>query len=1291
MKKIYFLILTLLICNFLSAQTESQRTEISKSSDKSANEIFIKERQNYDSENYAKALKIASEKGISTSGVQANGEFYELIGLSDAGDLMFYSTNNFEAAATTRVNKLWTGGGLGLNLNGENMIAGEWDGGAVLATHQEFAGRVMQKDNATTTNDHSTHVAGTIIAAGVDNKAKGMANKATLWANEWMSDIIEMTKQAGQGLLVSNHSYGTICGWNYNGTSYTWYGSTSISPTEDYKFGYYSTVCKDWDKVAFNNPYYLPLKSAGNERSNGPVDAGTNGKPNLDGGKFGYDCVGDVGNAKNILTVGAIYPLINGYTKPSDVKISSFSSFGPTDDGRIKPDVVANGVDVYSCANTGTSDYTIKNGTSMATPNATGSLLLLQQHYSNLNLGSFMKASTLKALTIHTADEAGNVGPDYQFGWGLINVEKAVKVISSRNKTSFIKEETLANGGTYTFNVNATGLEPLIATIVWADPAGTSPTSVLNNRTPILVNNLDLKIKQNLTVFYPWTLDYLNPSYNAVRNQENNLDNVEQVKIDVPVAGVYTIEVKHKGTLAASQSFSIIITGVSAATKEIEVADISTTTTYNNYSNATPFSIKINNNGSLAQSNLSVYYELKKISDNSVVISSSYVISALAKYSSNITTLNLDLSKYDTYSLKVWTNLIGDEVVLNNSLTKNFKNNCADLSVLGSIYTQNFETANSIDDISYTYSSINGTTDYANNFWWDIKYAKGESYEGVKYIRHQFGEKTSNDWLFSNCFILKKGITYAISFYYKQGADTEKFKFALGTTPNSLAMTTILMDLATLKPSTNYTLISKTFTVPADGKYYFGWNIYSGITTDVFCIDNIKVETSTTLQILPTVTTTTATSITNTTATSGGNVTAQGTSAITERGIVFSTTTNPLIGGVGVVKQSFTTAGIGAYSINMTGLLAGTKYYVKAFATSNAGTAYGSEIIFTTTGVALVKPTATIAAATNITTAGATLNGSANANGNVTSITFEYGLTTNYGSSIVATPSSLSGSTTTNVSAIITGLTQYTVYNYRIKAVSQAGTTYSSNQTFTTTALSTNYCTIKGNSVIYEWIDLVKLGNINRISTADAGYINVTSPTTNLVPGTTYTINFSAGFKSTAYTEYWNIWIDYNNNKTFETTESIVSSYSSKLATTLTKSFTVPATATLGNTRMRVVMSNTSKIVNCGTFSYGEVEDYTVNISTTAKTNSTDENFEAESLLTNVQIYPNPANNLINVVLTNYENSEIIIYNTLGIKVLKEELSTSNQEINIENLPTGLYLIKIKNGNYIISEKLIKQ
>jgi len=521
-------------------------------------------------QNKARAIALAKEKGWVIRTFLPDSSVIELMGVDEKGHPIYYITqSNFNAGRTIRTDQVWSGGSMGLALGGNGMIAGEWDAGRCRPTHNEFqtgAGtRVINGDGAGN-DSHATHVGGTIIAKGNDNQARGMANEAFLKSFNWGSDESEMATEGANGLLVSNHSYGQLAGWS----GCDWYGDLNISTTLDYTFGLYTGSTAQWDQIAVDAPYYLICKAAGNDRGNncgGAWRAFVGGawvtdppgytRPPADGQ---YDCISTYGNAKNIMTVAAVNIQTN-YVNAGSVTMSGFSSWGPTDDGRIKPDISAAGVGLYSTEVTNDNAYSTKSGTSMATPTVTGSSLLIQEHHKNVT-GSFMRSATLKGLIIHTADECGaNPGPDYAYGWGLMNTGRAVQHITDNNLTSIIRENTLNQGETYTLQVYSDGSQPLRATICWTDPAGTPNAPVLNDRTPRLVNDLDLRITGGTTVM-PWMLDPNNPSASATRG-DNIRDNVEQVLISTPSAGYYTITVTHKGTLqGSSQRFALIVSTV---------------------------------------------------------------------------------------------------------------------------------------------------------------------------------------------------------------------------------------------------------------------------------------------------------------------------------------------------------------------------------------------------------------------------------------------------------------------------------------------------------------------------------------------------------------------------------------------------------------------------------------------------------------------------------------------------------------------------------------------------------
>jgi hypothetical protein len=526
-------------------------------------ETFSKEKAAEWHKQRAEAEDYAEKKRLPIRKVLADGRLIEIQKLQN-GQPLYYITHNAGAATTSRVTALYPGGALGLSLSGSGYTKiGEWDGGAVLTTHQEFSGRVSQADSPSTTSWHATHVAGTIVAAGLHAPAKGMAYGASLSAYDWNSDESEMASAASAGLEISNHSYGYITGWYWNGTAWTdEHINKTVNAVEDFYFGFYSEQAADWDEIAYNAPYYLIVKSAGNDRGDGPADAGTGGKPEKDGGADGYDCISHAGVAKNILTVGAVNELSN-YQQPSDVVMSSFSGWGPSDDGRIKPDIVAKGVNLTSAHSNSTLSYANSSGTSMSSPAVAGALVLLQQHYQNLNSGAKMKSATLKALVLHTAMEAGtHDGPDYIFGWGLLDAKAAAEKITENQTLETIIEAQLTNAANYTKTIYSNGTEPIRATIVWTDPAGTPVANQLDPTDKMLVNDLDMKITRADNTWYPWSLDPANPAAAATQSAPNRTDNVEQVSFQPSEAGLYTISVERNGTLTGGvQNFSMILSG----------------------------------------------------------------------------------------------------------------------------------------------------------------------------------------------------------------------------------------------------------------------------------------------------------------------------------------------------------------------------------------------------------------------------------------------------------------------------------------------------------------------------------------------------------------------------------------------------------------------------------------------------------------------------------------------------------------------------------------------------------
>lgn len=484
------------------------------------------------------AIRLAQQNGWEIRQTLPDGTLIELQKVTPDGTPIYYTTFNVAAARSTRTNHLNNGGSLGLNLMGQNMTAYVWDGGVARATHQEYDGaggnnRFSTGDSGAL-NYHSAHVTGTIMASGVVANAKGMAPHASAVGYDWNSDLAEATNAAANGMLVSNHSYGF---------------RSDLVP--DHYFGGYITDSRDWDEVMFNAPNYLMVVAAGNDGNQN----GYNGSPL--GGNSSYDKLTGHSTSKNNLVVANAQDAnIDANGNLVSVSINSGSSEGPTDDYRIKPDITGNGTAVYSTYESSDTAYNSITGTSMASPNVAGSLLLLQQHANNTN-GSFMRAATLKGLALHTADDAGSNGPDAIFGWGLMNTKAAAEAITNNGNEAKIEELTLTSGQTYTITVDSDGTNPLLASISWTDRAGTANTLV-NSSTAVLVNDLDIRVTKGGTTYNPWRLTGVNTNGTG----DNTVDPYERVDV-ANASGTYTITVTNKGSLVGgSQNFSLIVTGL---------------------------------------------------------------------------------------------------------------------------------------------------------------------------------------------------------------------------------------------------------------------------------------------------------------------------------------------------------------------------------------------------------------------------------------------------------------------------------------------------------------------------------------------------------------------------------------------------------------------------------------------------------------------------------------------------------------------------------------------------------
>jgi len=554
------------------------------------------------------AVREAARRGWTLRGAMPGGGLRELVDLRPDGRPVYFITHNANAAISTAAKPLWTSP---YTLNGAGVTIGMWDGGAPRTTHQEFGGRVSVKDGAASMA-HSTHVAGTMIAAGVVAAAHGMAGAGAIDAYEWTNDKSEMTSRAATyagepgTIYLSNHSYGYSSGWVYVGEAdhtWEWYGDGTTSAAIDEAFGRYGTYARDSDALAHDAPYYLMFRSAGNDRTDNPSN-GQNVKLNPGSSTIvaydsaqhppgdaryrgGYETISFDAVAKNVISVGSVNDAVtSGARDVSKAVVSSFSAWGPTDDGRIKPDVVANGYAVYSSLDGSDSSYGTYQGTSMSSPNAAGSAALLIEWYGGLFSGGAMRAATLKGLLVHTADDRGNPGPDYQYGWGLVNAQAAADLLQAFHdapaRRSLTEDRLDTSATTRSYEFRWDGVSPIKATLCWTDPEGAA-TSTSDSRTVRLVNDLDLQVlAPDDTVFQPFVMPFVGTWTEASMSAaattgDNDTDNVEQVLISAPAqAGVYRAVVSFEGTLSGGQQdFSLVVSGSSDDGPPPSIASVS--------------------------------------------------------------------------------------------------------------------------------------------------------------------------------------------------------------------------------------------------------------------------------------------------------------------------------------------------------------------------------------------------------------------------------------------------------------------------------------------------------------------------------------------------------------------------------------------------------------------------------------------------------------------------------------------------------------------------------------------
>ena len=484
------------------------------------------------------------------------------------------------------------------NLSGAGVVLSEFELAPADTNHPEFSGRFTSHLTGTITADsqHPTHVAGTMIAQGIDPRAKGMDPAAQLHEFNAQDDygVMLSNKQNALpplGIVADNNSWGYILGWcdssECGGNFVTW------SDAEDLFGGYDALDSAPYDAMAKQTPV-LFVHSAGNDGSEGqnpvagpwfqhlhvdnngntikneifcysangsgtdcPTGTCTPGKssvtqePHCETTKhptYGpFDTMGLISAVKNVMAVGAITP--NGF-------IAGFSSRGPAKDGRVKPDIVAKGTSQYSTL-PGNS-YGILQGTSMSSPVITGIAGLIVEQYRKTFSGQSPSPQQIKTLIVAGADDLGNPGPDYTYGFGLANAQASVDLIIADAATgSRIRVADIAQGQQIDTAMTLSAAQNVRVALGWIDPEFLPPPDQAN--LPALVNDLDLKvIGPGGNTVLPYVLDKTNPNANATRGV-NHVDNMEEVEITGATPGVYHVIVSGTAiTSGATQRYVLV-------------------------------------------------------------------------------------------------------------------------------------------------------------------------------------------------------------------------------------------------------------------------------------------------------------------------------------------------------------------------------------------------------------------------------------------------------------------------------------------------------------------------------------------------------------------------------------------------------------------------------------------------------------------------------------------------------------------------------------------------------------
>jgi PGF-pre-PGF domain-containing protein len=504
-----------------------------------------------------------------------------------------YRTNNDKSRELIDVNRLQEPS---YNLRGQDFTAGIWDGGEV-GEHQDlnFSGKLFLGETSTV-NEHATHVAGTMAGAGrLQKEYRGMAPNSSVVSYDFnFESLTEFYSETDESInqhdsILSQNSWG----WKIGGSNGA--DPETMGNYEGYSHYYDEVIANESSEVDGTFPVIF---SAGNEGDRTPRYNTTTGPG---------------GTAKNTITVGAV---------GDAAEMTYYSSWGPTDDNRIKPTVVADGGCGDNSAIKSTvpgNSYDIKCGTSMSSPAVSGAAILLNQQF-NRTYGDLPAPATVKAAFIHTAEDLGRKGPDYKFGWGLVNATEAINYVKESDEKDLIKRDIIQKtNDSESYIVTVPEGESVKFTLVWSD----YPASSTADKT--LVNDLDLVVKNgNNERQYPWTINWSDRTDPAERNMEDHTNPVEQVYVGETNTTEYNVTVHGNDVPKSSQDYTLMMTSnkVDTVAPNVSVESPENTTyssvpDFNLSSNESlvdaRFSIDGGKNYSMQEKNLTYFYNTSAV------------------------------------------------------------------------------------------------------------------------------------------------------------------------------------------------------------------------------------------------------------------------------------------------------------------------------------------------------------------------------------------------------------------------------------------------------------------------------------------------------------------------------------------------------------------------------------------------------------------------------------------------------------------------------------------------------